>query len=159
VKLALIAAVARNRVIGNRGKLPWHIPEDLKRFKRLTSGHSVIMGRKTFDELGKPLPKRRNIVVSRGEIRVEGAEVYHAIDPAIEACRGEDLAFILGGGEIYAQTITRADILYLTLIHRDYEGDAYFPPFEHLIGTVYTLASREVHDGFEFADYHRIPGR
>lgn len=157
MKLALIAALARNRVIGNRGKLPWHIPADMKRFRSLTTGHSVIMGRKTFDELGKPLPKRRNIVVSRSNLVLPGAEVEHSIERAVDATRNEELVFIIGGGEIYAQTIERADVLYLTHVHADHEGDAFFPPYEHLIGPLFTLARREVHQGFEFADYVRLP--
>jgi dihydrofolate reductase len=154
VRLALIAAVAGNRVIGKEGNLPWHISEDLKRFKRLTTGHPVLMGRKTFDALGRPLPNRRNIVLTRRP--APGIEAYNSIPKALAALEKEDLVFVLGGGQVYAQLLERADLLYLTEIEGDFDGDAYFPPYRHLIGVIFKLVYEEKHPGFAFRDYERI---
>lgn len=154
MRLALIAALAGNRVIGKDGKLPWHISEDLKRFKRLTTGHPVLMGRKTFESLGGPLPKRRNIVLTRKP--PQGIESYDSVASALTALATEDLVFVLGGGEVYAQLIGKADLLYLTEIEKDYDGDAYFPPYKHLIGVRFKLFNEEKHPGFAFRDYERI---
>jgi dihydrofolate reductase len=154
VKLAIIAALSRNRVIGKDGKLPWYLPEDLRRFKQLTTGHTVLMGRKTFESLGKPLANRRNIVVSSKP--VPGLECYPSIDAALKALESEDLVFILGGGQVYSQLLERADYLYLTIIEREIEGDTFFPSYEHLIGTMFQLVKRESHDRFSFVDYVRV---
>jgi len=156
VRLALIAALAGNRVIGKDGKLPWHISEDLKRFKRLTTGHPVLMGRKTFEALGRPLANRRNIVLTRKP--APGIESYDSVAAALTALVNEDLVFVLGGGEIYAQLIANADLLYLTEIEKDYDGDTYFPPYRHLIGVLFKLINEEKHPGFAFRDYERITG-
>lgn len=155
MKIALIAAVALNRTIGRAGKLPWHIPEDLKRFKRLTTGHPILMGRKTFEALGSPLPHRRNVVVTSHPL--EGVESYSSLPAALQALEQEDLVFVIGGGEVFRQLLDRADVLYLTIIHRDVEGDAFFPPYEHLIGRVFKATSKEDHAGYSFIDYDRIP--
>ncbi len=151
MKIAIIAAVSRNRVIGKDGKLPWHISEDLKRFKRLTTGHVVLMGRKTFESLGKPLPNRRNVVVTSHLI--PGVETYPSLPDALRALEAEEKIFIIGGGTIFAQLLDRADELYLTIIERDVEGDAFFPPYQHLIGTRFTLVQRMPADGYAFEDY------
>jgi len=153
VKIALIAAVSRNRVIGKDGKLPWHISEDLKRFKRLTTGHAVLMGRTTFESLGKPLPDRRNVVLTSRPI--PGVETYRSIDDALKALNDEERVFVIGGGKIFAQLIERADELYLTLIDHDVEGDTFFPPYEHLLGTRFTLVRSTPANGYMFADYAR----
>jgi len=150
----MIAAIARNRVIGRHGNLPWHIPEDLKRFKRLTSGHPVLMGRKTYESLGRPLRDRRNVVLSSHAI--DGIETYPSIENALTALGEEELVFVIGGGQIYAQLLPKADILYLTIIDQEFEGDAFFPAYEHLIGTMYREAHAEPHEGFRFVDYVRI---
>ncbi len=155
MKIALIAAVARNRTIGRAGKLPWHLPEDLRRFKRLTTGHAILMGRKTFEALGKPLPRRRNVVVTSHSL--EGVESYASLPAALQALQEEDVVFVIGGGEIFRQMLDRADVLYLTVLHRDVEGDAFFPPYEHLIGRVFKATVREDHEGYSFIDYDRIP--
>ena len=154
MRLALIAAVARNLVIGRDGRLPWHIPEDLKRFKRLTTGHTVLMGRKTFDALGRPLANRRNVVLSRRKF--DGMETYVSSPEALDALAHEETVFVLGGGEIYSQMLEKADLLYLTEIEQDYEGDAHFPAYRHLIGRLFTLIYEERHPGFAFRDYARI---
>jgi dihydrofolate reductase len=153
VKLALIAAVARNLVIGKDGGLPWHISEDLKRFKSLTTGHSVLMGRRTWESLGRPLSNRRNVVVTSGH--VAGVEHYPSLDTALEALKTEPIVFVIGGATLYASLLDRADLLYLTLLSDDVEGDTTFPPFRHLIGTTFVETSREEHDGYAFVDYRR----
>jgi dihydrofolate reductase len=151
MKLIIIAALSRNRVIGKAGKLPWHISEDLKRFKHLTTGHTVLMGRKTFESLGKPLPNRRNVVLTSRAI--PGVETYPTLAQALQALENEEKVFVIGGGEIFAQLIDHADELHLTLIDKEVEGDTFFPPYEHLIDTRYRLISREERDGFRFEDY------
>jgi dihydrofolate reductase len=127
-ELTIIAAASTNNVIGFNNKLIWNIPKDLKRFKELTQGHSVIMGRKTFESLPSPLPKRRNIVVTRNkDYSPEGIEVFSSIEDAIDACREDLQPFIIGGGEIYSQTINLVDKIELTRVYKDYQGDAFFP--------------------------------
>ena len=127
-ELTIIAAASTNNVIGFDNKLIWNIPKDLKRFKELTQGHSVIMGRKTFESLPSPLPNRRNIVVTRNkDYSPEGIEVFSSIEDAIDACREDLQPFIIGGGEIYSQTINLVDKIELTRVYKDYQGDAFFP--------------------------------
>ena len=154
MKLAIIAALTRNRVIGKAGKLPWHISEDLRRFKRLTGGHAVLMGRATWESLGRPLPGRRNVVLSSGP--VSGVEAYTSLPDALRALAECDTVFVIGGGKVYAQLLDRADELHLTLVHQEAEGDAFFPPYEHLLGTAFVEAARENHEGFTFVDYVRV---
>jgi len=149
VRVSLIAAVAENRVIGRDGALPWHLPEDLRHFKRLTRGHVVVMGRRTWETLDGPLPRRRCIVVTRdASYRAEGAEVVHGLDEALEraAAAGETEVFVLGGGEIYTLALPRADRMYLTIVHAEPAGDARFPVFD---AAEWTLASDEPHDADE----------
>jgi dihydrofolate reductase len=153
VKLAIIAAVGHRRAIGRDGKLPWRIPEDMKRFKRLTTGHAVLMGRGTWESLGRPLPGRRNVVLSSSP--VPGIESYASIEESLWALATAERVFVIGGGNVYAQLIDRADELYLTLVDRDVEADTFFPPYEHLLGTVFRETARERHPGFEFVDYVR----
>jgi dihydrofolate reductase len=127
-QLYLVAAVAENGVIGVNGKLPWHLPEDLKHFKQLTSGHAVIMGRKTWESIGRPLPNRNNIVVSRKEgFQAPGASVAASFEDALALCAATEAVFVIGGGEIYRAAMPYAAGLVLTEIHRAYEGDARFP--------------------------------
>ena len=131
--LALIAAMAKNRVIGNHGDLPWHEPEDLAHFKRTTSGHAVIMGRKTAESLKfKPLPKRRNLVVTRQSgLVLPGFEVFTDLDAAIAAARTTDpIPFIIGGGELYRLALPQITTMYLTVVEREVDGDAFFPVFD-----------------------------
>ena len=126
-----------NRVIGKDGKIPWHIPEDFKWFKRTTSGEAVLMGRKTFESLGRPLPNRRNLVVTRGD-PPPGVEIVRDL----ASFRAEDYpcdVWVIGGAEIYRQMLDRCELLYLSIIPRVVEGDTFFPPFEdqfELVGTV-----------------------
>ena len=127
-RVSLIVAMDRQRVIGNQGRLPWHIPQDLKRFKALTMGHSMIMGRKTHESIGRLLPARRSIIVTRQRgYAVPGALVVHAIEEALEACAGEEEVFVIGGAEIYAQSLDAATRIYLTEVHDCVRGDTWFP--------------------------------
>ena len=125
--LSIIVAVADNGIIGDQNSLLWHIREDMLRFKRITTGHPVIMGRKTFESIGRPLPNRTNVVVSRQNIEIDGCIVVHSIEEAITSFSGEEEIFIIGGAQIYEQALPLADKIYLTLVHRDYDGDTSFP--------------------------------
>lgn len=128
--LTLIAAVARNGVIGRDGALPWRLPEDLKRFKRLTVGKTVLMGRKTWDSLGRPLPERANWVLSRDpSFRPEGASVFAALDQALRAAQGRELV-VIGGAELYRQTLPLATHLELTEVEAEVDGDTRFPDYD-----------------------------
>jgi dihydrofolate reductase len=126
--LAMIVAVARNGVIGRAGDLPWHISEDLKHFKKTTSGHAIIMGRKTHESIGRALPKRRNIVVTRSGATFEGCETARSLDEAIAIARTSDpCPFIIGGASLYLDALPIATELHLTTIDQDVEGDTFFP--------------------------------
>ena len=130
-RVYLVAAVAANGVIGANGKLPWHLPEDLKHFKALTLGRPVIMGRKTWEALGKALPGRENIVVTRAPgYEAPGASVASSLAGALALCAGEPTVFVVGGGELYAEALPLAHGLVLTEIQRDYAGDTRFPRFD-----------------------------
>jgi dihydrofolate reductase len=125
-----IAAMSENHVIGKDNQLLWHMPNDLKHFKNTTSGHTVIMGRKTFDSVGKPLPKRRNIVVTRQAINIPGCEVAGSVEAALALCKDEGEVFIVGGAEIYKLSLRLTDRVYLTIIHQHFEGDSFFPELD-----------------------------
>lgn len=128
MKLSAIVAMAANRVIGVHNQLPWRLPADLARFKRLTMGHTLILGRKTYESIGRPLPGRTFIVVTRQrDYAPEGVKVVHSVDAALALAQGDDEPFIAGGAELYAQTMDRLDRLYLTRIEREFQGDTYFP--------------------------------
>ncbi len=134
-RLSLLVAMAKNRVIGRNNKLPWHLPADLKHFKFLTMGQTIVMGRKTYESIGKPLPGRANIIVTRQTgYEVPGTTVVNSIDDALLICErtrpisGE--IFIIGGEELYRQTLKICQRIYITEIQRDFEGDAYFPEFD-----------------------------
>ncbi len=130
-RLALIAAVAKNGIIGRDNTLPWRLPDDLKRFKALTLGHPILMGRKTWESLGRPLPGRENIVVTRDRnYQATGCRVVHSLKEALAACGQADTAFVIGGGEFYALTLPVAHVLHLTEIQAEVEGDAHFPPWD-----------------------------
>lgn len=129
---SLIAAVSENNVIGRDGKLPWNLPADLKHFRELTKGHPVIMGRKTYESIGHPLSHRRNIVVTRKkELKLEGCKVVGSVEEAIKLTQASastsDEAFIIGGAEIYKAALPRSHRIYLTRVHAEVEGDAFFP--------------------------------
>ena len=163
--IAIIAAMASNRVIGNRGALPWHLPEDLKRFKDLTTGHPVIMGRKTYESivqfLGKPLPGRRNIVVSRSaQYTPTGGEAVTSLDDAVRLA-GEQQAFVIGGAEIYSLALPRAEAMFLTEINARFDGDAWFPEFDRSewIETARDSRVSTAQLAYSFVDYRRNPKR
>lgn len=129
--VSLVAAMAENRVIGRNGRLPWHLPDEIKHFKRLTVDHTVIMGRKTYEEVGRPLTNRRNVVISRNpDFRPSGVTVVPNLNEALALGATEAEVFVIGGGEIYRLALPRADRLHLTVVHASIEGDTYFPPFD-----------------------------
>lgn len=129
--LSLIVAHADNRVIGHNNQLPWHLPEDLKRFKKLTMGHHIIMGRKTYESLGRLLPGRTTVIVTRDpDYKVEGAKVVHSIPEALAACAGDSEPFLIGGAELYLQGLPVVTRLYLTRVFAEVRGDAFFPAIE-----------------------------
>ena len=158
-RIYLIAAVAKNGVIGAGGTLPWRLPEDLKHFKSVTLGHPVIMGRRTWESLGKPLPGRENIVISRRPgFEAPGASVALSIAAAIALCTGEATVFVIGGAEIYAAALPFADGMVLTEIDRDYAGDTRFPGWDR---KTWRVSQKETHTStegvrFDFVLYERI---
>ncbi|MBI3955198.1 dihydrofolate reductase [Candidatus Gottesmanbacteria bacterium] len=151
----IIAAISQNLVLGNDNKLLWHIPEDFARFKKITSGHPVIMGRKTFESIGKPLSDRTNIIITHDEnYNAEGCLIVYSLEDALKTAKSsfakasadaKALAdesagkkiFIIGGGQIYKQAITLADKLYLTVIKKDFSGDTYFPDYSRFKKIIY----------------------
>lgn len=128
--ISLIVAIAANNVIGKNNQLPWHLPKDLKHFKQLTTGHAVFMGRKTFDSIGKPLPNRRNIVISRSVKQIEGCEIVASLEEALKLCKNEEEVFVIGGAEIFREALPLANRVELTQIHHDFDGDTFFPEIE-----------------------------
>lgn len=158
-RLSLIVAVARNGVIGVDGQLPWRLPEDLKRFKALTMGHTLVMGRKTHESIGRLLPGRRTIIVSRNPAcRVEGATVADSVEHAITAAAGESEVFVVGGGEIYALALPLADRLLVTEVDLAPEGDAFFPAVDSTVWREIRRDDRVEEGGvrYAFVDYERI---
>jgi dihydrofolate reductase len=126
--ISLIAAMSENRIIGRNNKMPWKLPSDRKRFREITRGHYAIMGRKTFESIGRPLPGRKNIILTRQRnYMVEGCIIAHDLDSAFAACGGTDEVFICGGGEVFQETIFLADRIHLTIVHAVAEGDTLFP--------------------------------
>ena len=159
--IALVAAVARNGVIGVSGRLPWYLPEDLKHFRALTTGHAIIMGRKTWDSIARPLAQRQNIVVSRrGDFAAPGCTVAPALPEAIGLATMPPPVFVIGGEAVYRDAMPLAGLLFLTEIHRDFAGDARFPDFDR---DEWRETSREPRrlDGdagfaYDFASYSRV---
>ena len=130
-QLCLIAAMDKNNLIGNNNDLPWHLPADLAFFKRTTLGKPIIMGRKTFESIGRALPGRRNIVVTRAaQFSAEGCDVVGSIDTALDLCRDEAEAMLIGGASLYRQSIDRANCMYITRIDHEFSGDTWFPRFD-----------------------------
>jgi dihydrofolate reductase len=125
--VTIVVAIAENHAIGKDNKLLWHLPKDLKHFKEITSGGTVIMGRKTYDSVGKPLPNRRNIIITRQQIEIAGCEVVNSLQAALDLCREHKEVFIVGGAEIYKQAMPLTDRIYLTIVHENFEADTYFP--------------------------------
>ena len=159
-RLSLIAALAKNRVIGIENRLPWKLPEDLAHFKALTLGHPIVMGRKTFESLGRPLTGRRNIVITRNpDYPAVGCEIAVSIADAIALCAETDEIFFIGGAALYKQVLPLVDRLYLTEVHTHAQGDAWFPDYDR---NAFSEVSRESHTGekgdalrFDFVVYER----
>ena len=152
--IKIIVAMSKNRVIGDSNTLIWHLPEDLKRFKELTTNNTIVMGRKTYESIGKPLPNRRSIIITRDpDYYVEGCEVVNSLEEALLLSNSN--CFIIGGGEIYRQSINVADKIYLTLIYNEFEGDTLFPEIKDWVEV-----SKEdfANDNFEysFIEYERF---
>ncbi len=126
--ISIVVAIAENNAIGKDNQLLWYLPADLKHFKQITSGHTIIMGRKTYDSIGKPLPNRRNIVMTRKSgLEIPGVEVTNNMEEALALCTTEEEVFIIGGAEIYKSTMNMVDRIYLTKVHQNYDADAFFP--------------------------------
>lgn len=157
----LIAAMAENRVIGRDGGLPWRLPDDMRHFMQVTSGHPVIMGRRTWESMDGPLRNRRNIVLTRQEgFTAEGAEVVHDLDEAIRLVAGDGPVYVIGGGEIYSLALPVADRLDLTIVHAEIEGDARFPEWDEnqwrLVGEEHHPADERHEHAFTFRVYERV---
>ena len=156
MEIILIAAMAANRVIGHKNEIPWHIPGEQKRFKEITWGHSLIMGRNTHESISKPLPGRQNIVVTRNKnYHSAGCTIVHSLQEAYDLCRSEDRIFNIGGEQLYRQGIEHADRLILTVLNEEKTGDAFFPFFST---TTFELVSQEKIEGpcpYEILMYQR----
>ena len=151
MRISLIVAMAENRVIGRDNQLPWRIPADLKHFKALTMGKPIIMGRKTYESIGRPLPGRDNIVITGDpSYRAEGCQVVHTLEEALRSAGGAEEAMIIGGATLYRQTLKDADRLYLTLVKAQPEGDTWFPKIEP---QEWREIRREVHRADESNEY------
>ena len=160
MRLSAIVAMASNRVIGANNALPWRLPDDLKRFKQLTMGHTLVLGRKTYESIGRPLPGRTMVVVTRQkDYASEGVKVAHSVDEALALAKGDSEVFIAGGAELYAQTMDRLDRLYLTRIDREFPGDTHFPEVDlstwRLIEQEHHPASTSDALPFAFLTYER----
>jgi dihydrofolate reductase len=152
-RIYLVAAVASNGIIGANGRLPWHFPEELRHFKEVTLGHPVIMGRRTWESLKGPLPGRRNIVVTGTPgYQAAGAEVVASLDAALALCAGAEKAMVIGGSRLFEESLPVAAGLELTEIHRDYQGDTWFPKYERSAWREHKREARTAADGTRF-DY------
>jgi dihydrofolate reductase len=161
-RLSIIVAVSQNGVIGKNDRLPWHIPEDFAWFKRHTEGHTVVMGRKTYESIGGSLPGRKNVIITRNRnYRAPGAHIFHSLDDALATLKKENHreVFIIGGQQIFSEVMDRVDRIYLTRVHRDYDGDTYMPLMHE---DQFKLVFEEKHRGevsFTFLIYDRIDER
>lgn len=157
--ISLIVAVAQNGVIGDRNALLWHIAEDLRNFKRITSGHPVVMGRKTYESLGRPLPNRTNVVITRQALELPGCTVVHSLEEALRLFPAEEECFVIGGAQIYAQALPLADRFYLTRVEHPYEGDTRFPDWDpdqwRLIASEAFPCGADYPHPFRFETYER----
>ncbi|WP_379089763.1 dihydrofolate reductase [Pedobacter sp. UC225_65] len=152
IKTSIVVAISANNAIGKDNQLLWHLPADLKHFKEITTGHPIIMGRKTYDSIGRPLPNRRNIVITRNkDLVIAGVEIVSSIAEAISLCAAQQGAtsnevFIIGGAEIYKHALALTDRIYLTVVHQEYEADAFFP---ELCEDEWTTIHQEYHEADE----------
>lgn len=150
-KVSIVAALAgKKRVLGYKGAIPWHIPEDLQRFKAITMGAPIIMGRKTFESIGRILPGRINIVITRDtSFKREGITIVHSLEEALQQVQNHDEVFVIGGGEIYNQALPITDKLYLTIIDKEIEGDTFFPDFQEFKKVIWQSEEQES-DGLKY---------
>ena len=162
MRISLVVAASRNDVIGREGELPWRLPDDLRHFKRLTTGKAVIMGRRTFESIGRPLPERRNIVMTRDEeLAAEGCEMASSLTEAMDLVKGADEVMIIGGGQVYRDFLPLADRIYLTRVQAEVDGDTKFPEIDE---NLWRLVSSEHHEAddkhgyaFDFLVFDRRP--
>jgi dihydrofolate reductase len=161
--ISIIVAMAENRVIGINNTLPWHLPGDLRHFRQLTTGHHVIMGRRNYESIGKPLPDRTNIVVTRNPAyHAPGCRVRNSLGDAFQDIQNDPEVFVIGGADIYRQAIGAADRMYLTLVHAEVNGDTYFPEFDmrdwkETSRTRHEADEKNLH-AYSFVIYDRING-
>lgn len=148
--VTIVVAISENYAIGKNNQLLWHMPADLKHFKQITSGHTVIMGRKTYDSVGKPLPNRRNIIISRQDVVIPGCQVVKSVEAALALCVDEEEVFIVGGAEIYKLAMNKTDRIYLTVIHHTFDADSFFPEIDYM---EWKEVSREEHPADEKHKY------
>ncbi len=165
-KLTLIAAIGEGNALGKDNELLWHLPDDFRRFKRLTSGHPIIMGRKTFESFPKPLPDRRHIVITRNRnyrTKFKDIRIVHNLEDALALVADEALSYIIGGGEIYTLAMAYADTLEITRVHGTFEGDAYFPTIDESMWEIertdYHAADEKHPYAFTYITYSRRPER
>ncbi len=156
-RLTLIVAKAANNVIGHNNTLPWHLPEDLAHFKRTTTGNPIVMGRKTFESIGRPLPNRRNIVITRNpDWTAPGVEAAPSIEKALDLCADATEIFVIGGAQLYAETLSKANRLIVTEIQREYPGDAFFPTIPSFFREISRISGRASSDSslqYDFVVY------
>ena len=158
--ITMIAAAAENNALGKNGQIPWHLPDDFKHFKKLTTGHHIIMGRKTWESFPKPLPNRVHVVITRDQnYEASGGIVVHSLEDALAFCKDEQEVFIIGGGEIYTLALPYATKIELTRVHNEYAADAFFPEID---ASVFKLVNSSFHDvddshksGFTFETWKR----
>ncbi len=151
MRLSLIVAMAQNRVIGRDGQLPWHLSADLRRFKRITMGHHLIMGRRTYESLGRPLPGRTTVVISRtAELDQPAVTTVRTLEEALAVAAGDNEPFVIGGGQIFERALPSVDRLYTTIVHAEVDGDVYFPPVDW---SAWSLVQEERHQADDRNDH------
>jgi dihydrofolate reductase len=154
MKLIIIAAHSLNLVIGSGGKIPWNLPGDVRRFKRLTMGHTVLMGRKTYESIGRPLPGRRCVVLTSHPL--PGEETYRSLREALDALKDEKIVFVIGGERLFRETLPLAEELYMTVLRRTVEGDVFFPEYAALVSEKFHLVDSESGNEADYRHYRRI---
>lgn len=149
--LSLIVAMGKNREIGAGNELLWHLRADLKMFKQLTTGNTVLMGRKTFESIGKPLPNRRNVVITRGQHTPEGTEIFSSVRHALDSCSTQEKVFVIGGGQIYEQSLSLVNEMYITHVDASFkQADTFFPLFDLTQWTAETIATQQKDEQNEY---------
>ena len=154
MKISMIAAMARNRVIGLDNKMPWHLPEELQYFKKVTMGKPILMGRNTFESIGRPLPGRQNIVItSNRQLEIAGVDVVHSIEQALSVANSQPELMVIGGARLYQQMLEHADTLYITDINLTVTGDAFFPDFSEIAWKKNDIEQHRSQAGIDFVTY------